>query len=265
SSVLELFPKLLRLDNHEVPSPIVFDNEASKMLPVCKGSIFESETLKNVILLFLLHYYCIYDYGDWQGLLDGYHNEACFLLVIPFHSEDLFPNSLDKYSKGSRNMRKLEDPILRVQLLKHTKLKVIEFLSMLPRTQHDISFLVVDMCVHTEKMLCFSVSRVFKEVEGISLAHVRAFIWIFIATPSSNFSLCILNDQLCVRDSGPIKTQGAFSIPVPTSSSFLPTLSQKQKEMVPAFTAQSGMNLEWPQNCLDSNNWDYTRASQIFT
>uniref|UniRef100_G3TQX1 Nuclear RNA export factor 3 n=1 Tax=Loxodonta africana TaxID=9785 RepID=G3TQX1_LOXAF len=265
SSILELFPKLLRLDNHEVHPPIVFGTEASKKLPVCKESIFGSETLKNLILLFLHQYYCIYDYGDRRGLLDAYHNEACFLLAIPFDSEDLFPNSLDKHSKGSRNMRKLKDPILRVQLLKHTKRDVIDFLSVLPRTHHDVSSLVVDMCVHTEKMLCFSVSGVFKEVEGMSPAHVRAFTRIFIATPSSNFSLCIVNDQLCVRDSSLIETQGAFSTAVPTPSSSLPTLSQEQQEMVPAFTAQSGMNLEWPQNCLNSKNWDYTRASQIFT
>uniref|UniRef100_G3UFD2 Uncharacterized protein n=1 Tax=Loxodonta africana TaxID=9785 RepID=G3UFD2_LOXAF len=110
-SILELFPKLSRLDNHEVPPPIVLGTEASKKLPVCKGSIFGSETLGNLILLFLLQH------------------------------------SLDKYSKGSRNMRNLKDPVLRVQLLKHTKRDIVDFLSVLPRTQHDVSSLVVDMCV----------------------------------------------------------------------------------------------------------------------
>nr|XP_023396941.1 nuclear RNA export factor 3-like [Loxodonta africana] len=174
-------------DNQEGPPPIVFGTEASKKLPVCKGSIFGSETLGNLILLFLHQYYCVYDYGDRHGLLDAYHNEACFSLAIPCNPDDLVPNSLDKYSKGNRNMRKLKDPILRVQLLKHRKHDIVDFLSVLPRTHHDISSLVVDTCVQTEKMLCFSVSGAFKEVEGMSPAHVRAFTRTFIAAPSSNF------------------------------------------------------------------------------
>uniref|UniRef100_G3TEP3 NTF2 domain-containing protein n=1 Tax=Loxodonta africana TaxID=9785 RepID=G3TEP3_LOXAF len=265
SSILELFPKLLRLDNHEVPPPVVFGTEASKKLPVCKGSIFGSETLKNLILEFLQQYYCIYDYEDRRGLQDAYHNEACFSLAIPFNPEDLVPSWFDKYSKGSRNIKKLKDPVLCVHLLKHTKRDIVDFLSELPRTQHDISSLVVDMCVQTEKMLCFSVSGAFKEVEGLFQAHVRAFTRIFIATPSSNSSLRIVNDQLCVGDGSPIETQGSFPTPVPTpSSSPVPTFSEKQ-QMVQASSTQSGMNLEWPQKCLHDNNWDYTRASQMFT
>ncbi|KAM9576899.1 nuclear RNA export factor 3-like [Trichechus inunguis] len=165
SSILELFPKLLRLDDHKIPPPIIFGNEAYKKLPVCKGNVFGSETLKNIILQFLQQYYWIYDYGDRQGLLVAYHDEACFSLTIPFNSEDPAPSSLGEYSKGSRNMKKLKDSILRVQLLKHTKRDIVDFLSVLPKTQHDLSSFVVDMCVQTEKMLCFSVNGVFKEGE----------------------------------------------------------------------------------------------------
>ncbi|XP_023396945.1 nuclear RNA export factor 3-like [Loxodonta africana] len=152
-------------DNHEVPPPIVFGIEASKKLPVCRGSIFGSETLKNLILKFLQQYYWIYDYGDRLGLLDAYHDEACFSMTTPFNPEDLVSSCLDKYSKGSRNIKKLKDPVLQVQLLKHTKRDVVDCLSVLPRTQHDVSSFVVDMCVQTEKMLCFSVSGAFKEGE----------------------------------------------------------------------------------------------------
>nr|XP_023396934.1 nuclear RNA export factor 1-like [Loxodonta africana] len=243
SSILELFPKLLRLDNHEVPPPVVFGTEASKKLPVCKvRRWYRVEPGED-------GYYCIYDYEDRRGLQDAYHNEACFSLAIPFNPEDLVPSWFDKYSKGSRNIKKLKDPVLCVHLLKHTKRDIVDFLSELPRTQHDISSLVVDMCVQTEKMLCFSVSGAFKEVEGLFQAHVRAFTRIFIATPSSNSSLRIVNDQLCVGDGSPIETQGSFPTPVPTpSSSPVPTFSEKQQK--------------W---CLHDNNWDYTRASQMFT
>ncbi|XP_064134535.1 nuclear RNA export factor 2-like [Loxodonta africana] len=200
SSILELFPKLLHLDNHEVPLPIVFGIEASKKLPVCR----------------VRRYYWVYDYGDRLGLLDAYHDEACFSLTLPFNPEDLIPSCLDKYSKGSRNIKKLKDPVLRVQLLKHTKHDIVDSLSVLPRTEHDISSLVVDMCVQTVSTCFLPDAGPEGRVEGMCQAHVRAFTRIFIATPSSNFSLCIVNDQLCVRDSSPIETQGAFFTPVPT-------------------------------------------------
>nr|CCQ42949.1 alternative protein NXF5 [Homo sapiens] len=35
--------------------------------------------------------------------------------------------------------------------------------------------------------------------------------------------------------------------------------------MVQAFSAQSGMKLEWSQKCLQDNKWNYIRAGQVFT
>ncbi|OWJ99633.1 NXF3, partial [Cervus elaphus hippelaphus] len=67
---------------------------------------------------------------------------------------------------------------LHVQLLKHTKHDFMHALCALPKTQHDFSFFVVDMCFQVvkifssllgrgrkphEMMLYFSVNGVFKE------------------------------------------------------------------------------------------------------
>lgn len=62
-------------------------------------------------------------------------------------------------------------------------------------------------------------------------------------------SLCIVNDELFVREASPSETQSAaFFIPVPTASaSSVCTLSQELQEMVQAFSTQSGMKLEWSQ------------------
>ncbi|XP_046504914.1 nuclear RNA export factor 1-like, partial [Equus quagga] len=95
---------------------------------------------------------------------------------------------------------------------------------------------------------------------------VRAFTRTFIIVPASSSSLCIVNDQLFVRDATPDETQRAFFMPVPTpTSSSVPTVSQEQQEMVQAFSTQSGMNFEWSQKCLQDNEWNYTRAGQAFT
>ncbi|KAJ1065807.1 hypothetical protein K5549_007802 [Capra hircus] len=115
-------------------------------------------------------------------------------------------------------------------------------------------------------LLCFSVNGVFKEVDGKSRDSLRAFTRTFVAVPASNSGLCIVNDELFVRNASADEIQRAFAMPAPTpSSSPVPTLSPEQQEMLQAFSTQSGMNIEWSQKCLQDNNWDYTRSAQAFT
>ncbi|XP_004713545.2 nuclear RNA export factor 1, partial [Echinops telfairi] len=266
SAVRERFPKLLRLDGHELPPPIAFDVEPPTTLPPCKGSYLGSESLKNLVLHFLQQYYAIYDSGDRQGLLDAYHDGACCSLSIPFMPQNPSRSSLSEYFKDSRNVKKLKEPSLRFRLLKHTRLNVVAFLNELPRTQHDINSFVVDISAQTSTLLCFSVNGVFKEVDGKCRDSLRAFSRTFIAVPASNSGLCIVNDELFVRNASPEEIQRAFAMPAPTpSSSPVPTLSPEQQEMLQAFSTQSGMNLEWSQKCLQDNEWDYSRSAQVFT
>ncbi|GAB5584767.1 nuclear RNA export factor 2-like [Prionailurus iriomotensis] len=256
----------VRQDGQTLP-PAIIDTDAPYLIKSRKESSRGSEKLKSLILQFLQQYYLIYDSEDRQGLLCAYHYKACFSLTIPFNPKDPAPSSLCMYFKESRNMKKIKDPYLRVQLLKHTKHDIVCSLSTLPKTQHDISSFVVDMWFHTEMMLCFSVNGVFKEVEGRSQGSVRAFTRTFIATPTNNSSLCIVNDELFVRDASPNETQSMSSIPVSSStSSSVFILSKEQQEMVQAFSTQSWDETrvvsEW---CLQDNEWNYTRAGQVFT
>ncbi|KAM9257515.1 nuclear RNA export factor 1 [Morus bassanus] len=266
STVRERFPKLLRLDGHELPPPIAFDVEAPTTLPPCKGSYFGSDDLKVLVLRFLQQYYSIYDSSDRQGLLDAYHDGACCSLSIPFGPQTPPRNSLNEYFKDSRNVKKLKDPTMRFKLLKHTRLNVVAFLNELPKTQHDINSFVVDICAQTNTLLCFAVHGIFKEVDGKSRDSVRAFTRMFIAVPAGNAGLCIVNDELFVRNATTEEIRKAFVMPAPTpSSSPVPTLSAEQQEMLAAFSMQSGMNLEWSQKCLQDNDWDYGQAGQVFT
>ncbi|CAK6450420.1 unnamed protein product [Pipistrellus nathusii] len=266
SSILELFPKLLCLDDQEPPPPTNFEIEAHKNVPSCKGSFFGSDPLKSLVLQFLQQYYSIYDSGDRHCLLCAYHDTACFSLTISFNPKDPAPSSLFEYFKDNRNMKNLKDPNLHFQLLKHTKRDITCTLCMLPKTQHDLSSFVVDMLFQSEKMLCFCVNGVFKEVEGRSQGSVRAFTRTFITTPASDSSLCIMNDELFVRDATPNTTQSMHPIEVPTpTTSSMTTLSQEQQEMVQVFSTKSGMSLQWSQKCLHDNHWDYTRAEQVLT
>uniref|UniRef100_A0AC11D6U2 Uncharacterized protein n=1 Tax=Ovis aries TaxID=9940 RepID=A0AC11D6U2_SHEEP len=195
--------RLLSLDGQETLSGSKCATEAPKFLSTCK--------VNSQILQFLQQYYLIHDYGNRQGLLDFYHEEACFFLTIPFHPKDSGLSSARLYFKDNRNTEKLKDPNLRVQMLKHTKHDIVHALCALPKTQHDFSSFVVDMCFQTETMVSFSVSGVFKEVEGSSQGCVRAFTRTFITTPTSSSSLCIVNDELFVREASPSEAQRLHS------------------------------------------------------
>ncbi|XP_032089881.1 nuclear RNA export factor 1 [Thamnophis elegans] len=280
SAIRERFPKLLRLDGHELPAPISFDVETPTTLPPCKGSYFASEGLKMLIVRFLQQYYAIYDSGDRQGLLDAYHEGACCSLSIPFSTNHPYRNSLAEYFKNSRNVKRLKDPSLRFRLLKHTKLNVVAFLSELPKTQHDVNSFVVDVCAQTNTLLCFTLSGIFKEVDSRSRDTVRAFTRIFIAVPVGHSGLSIVNDQIFIRKANNMEIRKAFVMPAPTpSSSPVPTpstesmppscpgltLTVEQQEMLQNFSLQSGMNLEWSQKCLMDNDWNYAKAAHAFT
>ncbi|XP_063173251.1 nuclear RNA export factor 1 [Candoia aspera] len=266
SAVRERFPKLLRLDGHELPPPISFDVEAPTALPPCKGSYFASEGLKMLIVQFLQQYYAIYDSGDRQGLLDAYHEGACCSMSIPFSVNHPYRNSLAEYFKNSRNVKRLKDPTMRFRLLKHTKLNVVAFLSELPKTQHDVNSFVVDVCAQTNSLLCFTLNGIFKEVDNRCRDVVRAFTRVFIAVPVGHSGLSIVNDQLFIRKASNTEIRKAFVMPAPTpSSSPVPTLTAEQQEMLQNFSLQSGMNLEWSQKCLLDNDWNYAKAAHAYT
>ncbi|XP_061265138.1 nuclear RNA export factor 3-like [Bos javanicus] len=247
STILELFPRLLSLDGQETLSGSKCATEAPKCLPTCKGSFFGSDELKSLILQFLQQYYLIHDYGDRQGLLCAYHEEACFSLTIPFHFKDPGPSSMCAYFKNSRNMKKLKDPDLRFQLLKHTKCDIVHALCGLPKTQHDLKSFMVDMWFQTQTMLCFSVNGVFKEVEGRFPGCVRSFTRTFITTPATSSSFCIVNDKLLVSDFSPKKTEPVLFIPKPKPVNSMPTFSLEQQKMVQDFSIQSGRNFQQSQ------------------
>lgn len=260
------FPRLLKLDGHDLPPPIGFDVETPTVIPACKGSCFGSDEIKAIILRFLQQYYSIYDSGDRQSLLDAYHDGASLSLMTPYSTQNLSRSSLGEYHKDSRNLKRVKDTTMRFRLLKHTRLNVVAFINELPKTQHDTASFNVDVNTYTNTLLSFTVSGVFKEVDGKSRDSTMAFSRVFVTIPAGNSGLCIVNDQLFIRMATTEEIRRAFVAPAPTpSSSPVPTLTAPQQEMLSAFSVKSGMNLEWSQKCLQDNEWDFNRAAQIFT
>ncbi|XP_073461421.1 nuclear RNA export factor 1 [Aquarana catesbeiana] len=269
SAMRERFPKLLRLDGHELPPPITFDVETPTTLPPCKGSYLSTDNIKAIVLRFLQQYYAIFDGEDRQGLLNVYHDEACCSLSIANVSgQNPARSSLGDYFANSRNLKRLREPrdlTLRSKLLKHKRLNVVSFLNELPRTQHDLNSFVVDVTTETNTLLCFVVNGVFK-VEGQSNDPVRAFTRVFIAVPGNEaVGLLLVNDQQFIRNASTDEIRKAFATPAPTpSSSPVPVVTPVPQDMVLAFSQHSGMNLEWSQKCLQDNGWDWEQSVQIF-
>ncbi|XP_040184915.1 nuclear RNA export factor 1 isoform X2 [Rana temporaria] len=269
SAMRERFPKLLRLDGHELPPPITFDVETPTTLPPCKGSYLSTDNIKAIVLRFLQQYYAIYDGEDRQGLLNVYHDEACCSLSIAnVTGQNPARSSLGDYFANSRNLKRLREPrdlALRNKLLKHKRLNVVSFLNELPRTQHDLNSFVVDVTTETNTLLCFVVNGVFK-VEGQSNDPVRAFSRVFIAVPGNETAgLLLVNDQQFIRNASTDEIRKAFATPAPTpSSSPVPVVAPVPQDMVLAFSQHSGMNLEWSQKCLVDNGWDWEQSVQIF-
>ncbi|XP_076015673.1 nuclear RNA export factor 1 [Genypterus blacodes] len=268
SAVRQRFPRLLKLDGHDLPPPIGFDVEAPTTIPTCKGSCFISDDIKSLILRFLQQYYSIYDSGDRQPLLDAYHDGACLSLTTPYSTQNPSRSSLGEYHKDSRNLKRVKDSTMRFRLLKNTRLNVVAFINELPKTQHDIASFTIDVNTYTNTLLSFTVSGVFKEVavDGKSRDSTLAFSRVFVTVPAGGPGLCIVNDQLFIRTATTEEIRRAFVAPAPTpSSSPVPTLTAPQQEMLSAFSQKSGMNFEWSQKCLQDNEWDFNRAAQIFT
>uniref|UniRef100_A0AAY4BXT6 Nuclear RNA export factor 1 n=1 Tax=Denticeps clupeoides TaxID=299321 RepID=A0AAY4BXT6_9TELE len=268
STVRGRFPRLLRLDGHDLPAPIGFDVETPSTVPASKGSYFGLEDIRCLIVRFVQQYYRIYDSGDRQPLLDAYHDGACFSLVTPHVSTfslvlcPFLRCSLPEYQKDCRNLKKIKDSTLRFRLLRHTRLNVAAFLNELPKTQHDTSSFTVDVNIIVHLNWTFPSAAA---VDCKSRDPVRAFSRIFIAVPAGNSGLSVVNDQLFVRNATTEEIRQAFAAPAPTpSSSPVPTLSAAQQEMLSAFALKSGMNMEWAQKCLQCSDWDFNKAAQTF-
>ncbi|MBN3302599.1 NXF1 factor, partial [Amia calva] len=301
SAIREKFPRLLRLDGHVLPRLVTFEIDPPTKLSACKGSTSVGRKVKRVIQRFLQEYYKVYDSGNRWLLLEAYQDGATFSLSYPFCSQNPYRYykvydsgnrwllleayqdgatlslsypfcsqnpyrcSLEGY-KTSSNVKEPKDPTSWFHLQKQTRQGVVALLSELPKTQHDPSSFVVDVHTSTKKIVSFTVTGVFKEVNEKSGDSVRMFSRTFITIPAANSGLCIVNDELFVQNAKPEMIRRAFATlaPLPPSSS-VPRLTAKQQKMLSIFSTRSCMNLEWSQKCLQDNAWDFNRASQIFT
>ncbi|CAE1292225.1 NXF [Acanthosepion pharaonis] len=283
-AVRKKYPKVLRLDGHELPPPIVFDLESATDLPPSKGNYFLNTDVQTLLVKFIKQYYLIYDSDNRQALIDAYHDQAMFSYACNFNRVLGKQPSLTDYISDSRNLLKINDA-RREKLLKIGRVKVVSQLRLLPSTQHDLNSLRLDVQHLSSNLLIFSVFGIFKETSKVD-PPIRAFSRCFITTPMGQ-GIVIINDMLTITNATQEQIQSAFKTPAPTPSSS-PTqggsgivepstsnvletpgltganLTDTQQQMVVQFSAQSGMNAEYSFQCLLQNEWNYDKSAQIF-
>ncbi|XP_033733776.1 nuclear RNA export factor 1-like [Pecten maximus] len=280
SAVRKKFPKVIKLDGHDLPPPITFDLETSTELPAAKGSFFLNAEIQEVLVKFLKEYFTVYDSDNRQPLTAAYQDEAIFSLsASKNNSSDHWQAGLQIYFPESRNLlRKSRDPSQKQRVLMRGKLNIVSKLCLLPKTTHDYNSFVVDVDHASATLLSFTVIGVFKEADERSDRQpVRAFSRRFIALPRGQ-GMVIANDLLTVTNASPSQVQTAFKNPAPTPSSSPvpdttpaapfhqagPSLTPEQQQMVQSFSAQSQMNLEFSAKCLEEHHWNYDMAGQAF-
>lgn len=281
SAVRKKFPKVMKLDGHDLPPPITFDLETNTELPETKGSFFFNPEIQEVLVKFLKEFFTIYDCDNRQPLTAAYQEDAIFSLsASKNNSSDHWQPGLQIYFPESRNlMRKSRDPSQKQRVLMRGKLNVVSKLCLLPKTTHDYNSFVVDVDHVSSTLLSFTVNGVFKEADERSDRQpVRAFSRRFIALPRGQ-GMVIANDMLTVTNASPSQAQAAFKNPAPTPSSSPvpdttpvapfhqaagPSLTPEQQQMVQSFSAQSQMNLEFSAKCLEEHQWNYDVAGQAF-
>ncbi|XP_037073313.1 nuclear RNA export factor 1-like [Pollicipes pollicipes] len=198
SAVRKRFPKIVLLDNVELPPPIEFDVEddsvAAKKLPESKSSFFCGSQPRDIALMFLKQYFDVFDADKRDALMDAYHERCRFSLSVslpPRNSSD----RLHTWMSDSRNLQRTARE-RQAALLRSGKLEVLGALARLPKTQHDSNSFTVDVPVANERLMQISVCGVLKEREERH-TPVRAFSRVFVIVPHGQ-GFCVINEMLVV-------------------------------------------------------------------
>lgn len=214
---------------------------------------------------FLEQYYTIFDSNNRQPLLEAYHDQA----VFSFSASKMYDKgwSLQEYILDSRNLLKLDDNNLRHKLLRQGRLSVVSALSQMPQTQHDPTSFTVDVSHVSHRLMCFTVTGVFKEVANeMQNPPLRTFSRTFMVVPQGQ-GFSIINDIMYLTNATNSQIK-AFRMVTPTPTPSPAPSNEKtadeQQQMVVEFSNWTGMNFEFSAKCLEENDWDYQKAANVF-
>lgn len=280
SEVRKRFPKVIKLDNIDLPPPISFDiPEDDQKQPPAKASFLANPASTDLVRQFLEQYYTLFDSDNRQPLLEAYHEHALFSLTVnTYHQNN--QQKLGAYVSANRNIKHKTDLDTRCRLLKQSRLQVVSYLSELPPTKHDVHSFAVDLTFFTPQMLLLTVTGVFKERKPAGQTEpLRSFHRTMVIVPVGG-GFCIRNDMLHINNTVSAQDEKCFKEPAPAVPTPAPVVTANvgvpvvptttapddntKLQMVQTLAVTTGMNLEWSRRCLQETNWDYQRAEFSF-
>lgn len=278
SEVRKRLPKIIKLDNMDLPPPIGFDvPEDDYKLPAAKASFLCDTAGAGIVRQFLEQYFMIYDSDNRQPLLEAYHEHAMISMTVFNSPSQGSQQRLQTYLTYNRNLNSKRDLDTRCRYLKMGRLPVVSFLSELPNTKHDPQTFVVDLTLFTPQLILLTVTGVFKERKvAVINEPYRSFQRSLVIVPSGS-GFCIRNEMIHINNATRIQEEKAFKTPaapavvapVPPVAAVPPVVGgpddNTKLQMVQAMAAHSNMNLEWSRKCLEETNWDFERAGFAFT
>ncbi|KAM4040287.1 nuclear RNA export factor 1-like isoform 2-T6 [Anomaloglossus baeobatrachus] len=261
------FPSIEKLDGLFFKENLHFELEKPKPLPQAKGSYFVNNDIKMFLAKFLHQYFTLYDSGDRKALLPLYHENSCCSFSLPkvYYPRAAF-NQLKEYWKENRNLLRVMRADVRRQLIKYNRLQVVGFLCNLPKTEHELGSLMLDVSFQSPSLICFTIEGQFKEVNVSGhMPPVFSFRRTFLIVPAYEDSAQILNDQMVIMNTylGPLEA--------PSSDPHKSTMVVCKQghplvasETVLSFSEYTRMKPDWALKCLQDNNLDVQKAKEIF-
>ncbi|KAL6254293.1 hypothetical protein P5V15_014908 [Pogonomyrmex californicus] len=274
SDVRKRFPKLMHLDGMELPRPIVFDVDETKIPP--SQRIFVTDvTAREIAGGFLQQYFTVFDSENRQALLNAYDKDACFSMTIT----DSY--KLSGYFMENRNLLKINDTNKRHKLLKQGRLPVVSLLSEMSRTRHLLNTFTMDISLVTQAMMFITLTGYFQELNNRD-EPIRHFNRTFMIVPEGD-GYCIRNEQLHISQPPEAQlkqlrqqlnqqlnnqqTQQTPAVEVGEVAGVAMTMEPSEEikqQMTVTLSQQTTMNLEWSLKCLREMGWNYGNALSAF-
>ncbi|KAI4502744.1 hypothetical protein M0802_001788 [Mischocyttarus mexicanus] len=251
------FPKLMKLDGMEL-SPAIFkgDNDT-------KG--------EDIANRFLKEYFYIFDSENRQPLINAYTEHAYFFLS----TNTLTNNTKLNYLAEDRNLFETNDPNKEQKLLMEDRLKILDFITQLPRTKHHFNTFIININAKWKKMITIHIKGLFNEINGPLYQFVRIFT---IVSKGRDYCICIekfhispsTEEQQKIFLHNNFLKQQISTVPSGSTSRSLSEVQSVQlpedvkQQMIKTINQQTNMNLTWSQKCLEDVNWNYEKAIVAF-
>eukprot|EP01135_Chromosphaera_perkinsii_P001575 Nk52_evm45s207 gene=Nk52_evmTU45s207 len=269
SEVRKRFPDLKMIDGTQLLPAIQFDIGADEQkLPTAQGSYFEMQDIQGLIVAFLQMFFSSYDQNR-AGLMSAYSENALFSLSVSksgeiedsskgSHRYNKIP-SVKPYLGLSRNLQRVTDLNKRANFLISGASEIVNCISSLPLTCHIADSMIVETWIIQPEKLCAFIHGNFTEPGPQNNAVIsRMFDRSLVLVPAlpgspaalNGWPATIVNDQLHIT-----------SVPNTTSST---SSSSSQTSLIKKLSMETGMTLDFSQQCLQNNSWDYDTAKADF-